>query len=347
MGNKVVGHYRKVPTTIGLRNVIAHNCRECLYDTEGALLPEAKLPEYIIHPERAPMNEGDRCGASAALKRRTERLASVRLPRKIQDNAAVAIEGNYSASPAWFRTHDDPNEWASYFQDIRTLLFERFGEENALHWAVHYDERTPHMHVIFVPLTRNQQKKPTKKERAADPSCKTRYVQSEELRYSSSNFLGGNVGLEILQDELYERVGKARGLERGQRGSRARHTDQYSWAAKLARERESLELKVTELAAKERELAQREAHAEYLKRFHARALELMRGEDPLIIDQTKASLLLAGLDQGGFDELYAKALPLADEIRGRQSTRSAAPGVGDEPRPSKSPRNKEREDNER
>ena len=162
-------------------------------------------------------NEGERAEPEVILERRKNRLAEVNLPRKPQRNAAAAIEGNYSASHAWFKEHKDPQEWKRYFQDIRTWLVERFEQKNILHWVVHYDEKTPHMHVLFIPLTHNQQRKATKVEREKNPDLKTQYIQSEELRYSSSNFLGGKPGLERLQDELYERAGKARGLERGER----------------------------------------------------------------------------------------------------------------------------------
>jgi len=93
---------------------------------------------------------------------------------------------------------------------------------------------------------------------------------------------------------LYKQVGKPRGLERGVRGSLARHNDQYGWAAKNAREREELELKEKELAArlaalklKEQELVQREAQAVYIKQFHQQALEILHAESPSTIKQVQ------------------------------------------------------------
>ena len=223
----------------------------------------------------------------------------------------MAIEGNYSASAPWFKKHDDPKEWTNVFKDIRDLLAKRFGEKNMLHWSVHYDELTPHMHVVFIPLTHNQQRKPTKLEREADPECMTKYVQSKELRYSSSNFLGGKPGLEMLQDELYEQIGKARGLERGERGSLARHTNQHEWAAKNARDREELDRKEKELAAraaalelKEQELAKREAEATSIKEFHERALSILQVESPSAVKQVQQ-----------FDELRTRLKYLDNIIR--------------------------------
>lgn len=268
MKTQVVGHYRKIPTNVGLGNVIKHNCRSDIYDEKGEVLANNTVPEYITHPERAHLNEGDQWNVADILEKRKKRLVEANLDRKPQNNASVAIEGNYSASNAWFMEHQtDPKEWAKYFEDIRTWLINRFDEKNILHWVVHYDEKTPHMHVLFVPLTRNKQIKPTKKEREASPTekLKSKYIQTIELRYSSSNFLGGKPGLERLQDELYEVAGKARGLERGKRGSKARHTDQYTWAAETAKMRDTLEAdrelldqQVADLNKRAEELAQQE-----------------------------------------------------------------------------------------
>lgn len=236
----IVAHARKVGTAVGLANVGAHNCRETVYGRDGE--PLGDLPEWISRPERAGLNEGDRCGGAAILKRRGERIRSANLTRKPQRNAAAAIEVTVSASPDWFGTHKIP-EWKSYFSDARKMLENRYGKDNVLHWAVHYDETTPHMHVLLAPIVQGK----------------------NGPRYSSSEFLGGRKGLRGLQDELANTVGASRGLERGQRGSEARHTDQYQWAAKtaaesdaLAMERGGLDLRARELDKREREVERKE-----------------------------------------------------------------------------------------
>lgn len=233
----IVAHCRKVQTAVGLRNVAAHNCREAVYDDKGKVLGE--LPEYISHPERAEMNEGDRCGGLVVLKRRSDRIQEADLARKPQKNASAAVEVSISASPDWFAAHK-PDEWQKYFKDARKFLTEKYGKENLLHWAVHYDEKTPHMHVLMAPIIEGK----------------------KGPRYSSSTFLGGRKGLRDLQDEIAASVGTKHGLERGIEGSEARHTNQYEWMADTAATRKELERKEKELAKKEAELLKKEASFE-------------------------------------------------------------------------------------
>lgn len=222
----LVAHARKVPTAVGLRNVAAHNCREAVYDDSWKALGD--LPEYISHPERAAMNEGDRCGGVAVLARRSDRIKAADLTRKPQKNASAAVEFAISASPDWFASHP-PEDWKRYFQDCRKFLDARYGRANVLHWATHYDEKTPHMHVLLAPIVQG----------------------SKGLKYSSGEFLGGRGGLRELQDELAVQVGRKWGLERGREGSKARHTDQYTWAA-------SLEVREDHMASREEAVARRE-----------------------------------------------------------------------------------------
>lgn len=239
----IVAHCRKVQTAVGLAAVGRHNCREAVYDDQGRAL--GKLPKYIVHPERAAMNEGDRCGGSIILKNRSKRVQEANLGRKPQKNAAAAVEASISASAEWFEAHK-PDEWQKYFRDARKFLADRYGKENVLHWVVHYDEKTPHMHVLFTPI-----------------------IQTKDgPRYSSSNFLGGRKGLRDLQTEIAATLGDKYGLVRGQEGSNARHTDQYEWIEDTARMRKELERKEKALALRETELKKKEV--QFLKIANAR-----------------------------------------------------------------------------
>ena len=232
----IVAHCRKVQTTVGLAAVGRHNCREAVYDDKGRALD--KLPEYITHPERASLNEGDRCGAMAILKNRSERIREADLARKPQKNAASAIEVNITASADWFEGRK-PDEWQKFFKDARKFLAERYGKENLLHWAVHCDEKSPHMHVLLTPIIEGK----------------------DGPRYSSANFLGGRKGLRDLQDQIAATVGAKHGLERGVEGSDARHTDQYDWMKDNAKAAKELEKREKAVAAREAKVAEIEKAA--------------------------------------------------------------------------------------
>lgn len=85
----------------------------------------------------------------------------------------------------------DPREEKRFFEESYEFLAEKYGRENIVYAMVHKDEKTPHMHVGFVPIT-------------------------EDGRLSAKEFFGGRQFLRDLQDEFHKHV-KEKGfdLERG------------------------------------------------------------------------------------------------------------------------------------
>jgi len=244
----IVAHCRKVKTAVGLRNVAVHNSREAVYDKDGRLLDDK--PDWIKDTKKARFNDYDGIGDNI-LKRRNDRIKSAKLARKPQKNASSGIEFNISASPEWFEKNRKIEDQLKFFNDALLFLGEKYGMKNVLGYGIHFDEKTPHMHVLMVPIIENE----------------------KGTKYSSSEFLGGRGGLKKLQTEIYEAVGKARGLERGVEGSSARHTDQKQWLAAQHRELErarkdlekqmedgkkDLEEQKKDLEAKEKDLEKRE-----------------------------------------------------------------------------------------
>jgi hypothetical protein len=229
----VVAHCRKVDT-VGLGAVVQHNTRQSIYDDE--MRPLGELPEYITHPERMRLNEGNGVDSRAVYKRRADAIELAKLGRKPQKNAAAAVEFSISASPEFFKSRK-PKEWKEYFSDVREFLGHKYGHENVLSWNVHCDETTPHMHLLMVPIIATEKGK----------------------KYSSSAFLGGRNGLRDLQTEIYESVGRKWGLERGIEGSEARHTNQFEW---LVERKKELSLKEKALAEREQKITEREKRFE-------------------------------------------------------------------------------------
>lgn len=218
----VVAHVRKIKTTAGLRNVAEHNSRTKIYDSTGGLI--GKPPPWIQHYQRSTYNTGDHHRPDVVLKRWRERIQNAGLARKPQKNAAAGIEFNISASPGSF---ENVRQWKKYFDDVSEFLTKRYGEQNVIQTVTHYDEKTPHMHLIMTPII----------------------FRDGKARYSSSQFMGGREGLRALQSDLAEKVGKKHGLERGLEGSTARHTDQAEFAAVLNSKKEELKQDYLKMAA--------------------------------------------------------------------------------------------------
>ena len=59
-----------------------------------------------------------------------------------------------TASPEFFKGKS-PKEIAAYFQRAADFLIDRVGRENIVSAVVHMDEKTPHLHLVFVPLTKD------------------------------------------------------------------------------------------------------------------------------------------------------------------------------------------------
>lgn len=83
------------------------------------------------------------------------------------------------------------------------FLEKKFGEKNVLCVWEHNDESTRHLHALVTPIIFNEK------------------TQKEE--FNAKHFTGQYNALSIMQDEYFEAVGKQFELERGVKGSRARH----------------------------------------------------------------------------------------------------------------------------
>lgn len=121
-----------------------------------------------------------------------------RLPEKLRKNGVLCVEHLVTASPEWFegKTLEEENK---YFQDSLKFINEKWGEDNVICGGVHRDEKTPHMFVYVVPKDRDTGKLNCRK------------------------WLGEQGALSQMQDDFYESAGKSNGLERGVKGSKAKH----------------------------------------------------------------------------------------------------------------------------
>lgn len=106
---------------------------------------------------------------------------------KTRSNSVVALDAIYTASGEFFKDKST-EECNQYFQDCLQFHQRRFG--HIVSAVVHYDETTPHMHILSVPLT-------------------------QDGRLSAREIIGNRANLSKMQTEFFEQVGKEYGLERG------------------------------------------------------------------------------------------------------------------------------------
>lgn len=132
------------------------------------------------------------------------------LPEKMKDDNVTCIQVMVTFSP---NAKVNPQ---SYFADAEKWVREKFGSDNVFFKSIHYDETTPHANFFVVP--------------GYDFKYKDGHT---ERRLSAKKWLGGRKKLSELQDSFYENVGKAHHLERGEKGSKAKHQDIKKWYQKF------------------------------------------------------------------------------------------------------------------
>lgn len=98
----------------------------------------SKFNFHLVEPERTYRAESERQIAAAGVKPRS-------------DSVRVA-EALFTASPEFFQGKK-PDEIRAFFQEAMDFLTIYQAKETIISAVVHMDERTPHMHLSFVPLT--------------------------------------------------------------------------------------------------------------------------------------------------------------------------------------------------
>ncbi len=121
-----------------------------------------------------------------------ERLAESECKTVIKKNSVLLVETLITGSPELLQpmNHD---EMLSYMQRAYDFMAERVGEKNILSAVIHLDEKTPHMHLCFIPL-------------------------SEDNRLTAKEIIGNQARLsEFWQNGFYEHMHeKYENIERGE-----------------------------------------------------------------------------------------------------------------------------------
>lgn len=111
--------------------------------------------------------------------------------KTIRKDAVRMCEALFTSDNVFFSKLSDEQERA-FFNECYDFAVRRYGEENIISAVVHKDERTPYLHLDFIPLT-------------------------EDGRLSAKEVIGGKKELQQLQDDFFAEIGKKWGLERGNR----------------------------------------------------------------------------------------------------------------------------------
>ena len=140
---------------------------------------------HLVAPERKYRAEAEKQIAEAGCRTRSD---SVRV-----------VEVLVTASPEFFKGKKKA-EIKAYFQEALDFIQQHQNPRTIISAVVHMDEKTPHMHLCFVPLT-------------------------EDKRLSAKEIVGNKKKLTWWQDEFWKHmVGKYPDLERGESASETGRT---------------------------------------------------------------------------------------------------------------------------
>lgn len=112
---------------------------------------------------------------------------------KYKRDAVIMLDSIYTASPEWFQDKTQ-YEVESYFGDCIKWHLKTYCHNDkslVINAVIHYDEKTPHLHIVSVPIT-------------------------EDNRLCAKEIMGNRKDYSNRQDSFYEEVTKDRNMERGE-----------------------------------------------------------------------------------------------------------------------------------
>ena len=155
------------------------------------------------------------------------RIETAGITRKIAANQVRALRVMLSGTHEDMKRIEAAGRLDEWCEDNMRWLRDTFGAENVVSADLHRDEQTPHIHATVVPIvTGERRKKPSNK--PTDPNKRTyRKKPINTVRLCADDVMTRD-NLERFQDTYAEAMEKY-GLQRGIRGSEARHiaTPQY------------------------------------------------------------------------------------------------------------------------
>lgn len=127
-----------------------------------------------------------------------ERISQLPLTRAVRKDAIVMAQVLITSDKSFFDSLSREKQ-KEFFKDSYNFLAEWYGKENIVSAVVHMDEKTPHMHFNFIPVT-------------------------PDSRLSAKELLTPKT-LGKQHDDFYREIGNKYGLDRGEKGGNKSHLE--------------------------------------------------------------------------------------------------------------------------
>lgn len=197
LGNYAILRFKKCKS--GAAGIQAHN--------------ERQKKQYMSNPdiniERSHMNIHFRRPEDSYNKVVQKRIKEAGC--KVRSNSVKFVDTVMTASDMFFKYHTK-EECDRFFELSLSFMKDKVGEENIISAVVHVDEATPHMHLVYVPITKDN-------------------------RLSAKDIIGGPSGLRKWQDDYHKVMSREfpnilRGKDAKETGRKHLETDEFKELAK-------------------------------------------------------------------------------------------------------------------
>lgn len=190
-------------------------------------------------------------GVSDRTEAISHRIRTAGIKRKITPDQVRAIRIVLSGTHEDMMKIQDEGRLDEWCDDNLQWLHRTFGKENTVSAVLHMDEHTPHIHATVVPIVTGERRKANKKQTEGKRSYRKK---ANTVRLCADDVLTREKL--VAYHDSYARVMEKYGLQRGIRGSEARHTTTAQYYRDLIRQTGELEANVQQLQTEQQQAEQ-------------------------------------------------------------------------------------------
>lgn len=190
-------------------------------------------------------------GVSDRTEAISHRIRTAGIKRKITPDQVRAIRIVLSGTHEDMMKIQDEGRLDEWCDDNLQWLHHTFGKENTVSAVLHMDEHTPHIHATVVPIVTGKRRKANKEQEDGKRS----YRKKANTVHLCADDVLTREKLVTYHDS-YAKAMEKYGLQRGVRGSEARHTTTAQYYRDLKRQTGELEANVQQLQTEQQQAEQ-------------------------------------------------------------------------------------------
>ncbi len=190
-------------------------------------------------------------GVSDRTEAISHRIRTAGIKRKITPDQVRAIRIVLSGTHEDMMKIQDEGRLDEWCDDNLQWLHYTFGKENTVSAVLHMDEHTPHIHATVVPIVTGERRKAKKKQTEGKRSYRKK---ANTVRLCADDVLTREKL--VTYHDSYAKAMEKYGLQRGVRGSEARHTSTAQYYRDLKRKTGELEANMRQLQTEQQQAEQ-------------------------------------------------------------------------------------------